>query len=368
MPNGYVQLAGGYPGGQMEAQGGQPFLPPQMQQTVVPQPTQLGLPPQMAFNPQLPPEQGHIPVSQLPQQQQQFTQMRQIPQQGQFFSPQQQAGLQPQYGQQQAQQAPIDLNTRLVGQNIPAELQGRTLGEAIAIHNGLRQVHLQSMAQQPSQGQQQVQQQQVQQPTAPGQGQQTAWDWKNPSASVGQVVDEKNQVLLQRIESMLAPSLQATASAAIQNARNTVAQEFGPIFTQLEPLVLQRLQGSDPRALSNPTMWRLAADSIYGEMSRRGQIQPQQQQPQQVPQVGGMFPAQHVQQFGQPLPNLNGFFSEQPNQGGPGAQGVQLTQAELHAAAVMNQTPEQYAAWKGGVPVNQSVIQQPMQYRMGRMG
>lgn len=355
MANGYQVMGGGYDAA-IQGQPGQQqvLLPPQLQQqTQLGQPAANNLPPQMQQF-----DQGGYAASQVPQDVRQFSQMRQLPPQQQpgqqQYTPQQQQQI-AQYGfQPQQQQAPqgLDLNTRLTGPNIPQELQGRTVGEAIAIHNGLRQIHLQSMAGQP-QAQQQTQfQPQNQQGNQQQQAgtQQPAWDWRNPQEAIGRVVDERLNGAMNRIEGMLAPVVQRTAIDGIKQARDTVAGEFGPqLFAQLEPAILQRLQGVDPRTLANPDSWRLAADSLLGAATRRGAFQPQ-------PTVPGGFQPQQVGFQQQPMPNLNSFFSEQPNQGGPGAQGVQLTQNEIQAAYLMGQTPEAYAAWKGGVPVNQAAM------------
>lgn len=343
LPNGYVQMGGGY---EQAVQGGNPQQ--QQQVPMPPQMTQLGQPAQQDLLPPQMQDQNYTQIPQMPQRQasmnQYAGQMRQIPQQGQFQSPQQQAGMQqPVAVHQQPQlQNGIDLEQRVYGNHIPPELQGRTVREIIAMNTGLRQIHLNGLANQP---QQVVQQPNVTQQQPNQQGTQQVWDWRNPEASIGKVVDTRIQQLESKLEQILAPMAQDNAVGRIQSTRDMIAREFGPVFSQIEPLVLQKLQGADPRTLTNPEAWRIAADSVIGQASRRGLLQPSQQQQQ----TGG-YPQQQVGMQQNPVPNLNSFYSEVPNQGGPGTQGVALTQQERFAASAMQMSEADYAAWKGGVP------------------
>lgn len=338
-PPGYRQMGGGYQDSVQQAQQqGQPQY--QTQLGVGAQPAQQYAP----FPGQI---QGSMPVPPPPQQQ--------VPQQ-QWQGPGPQPGLQPgQQGQflaqpwqqpgQQPQQQPqgVDLTQRLSGPNVPAELQGRSVAEVIALNQGLRQMHLQNFGaqapQQPAAAQQPVRQQ----PVAEGQ-QQPSWDWRNPDASVERVME---RVIDQRLGPMLAPVLQQTSLQGMQTARNAAAAAIGPqVFAAVEPQIIQRLQGINPQALQNPETWRLAAAAIIGDAVIQQGRNPQGAQ--QQPQNGGLFPAQAVQPGANPLPNLGSFFSEQPNQGGPGAQGAQLSPEQQWAAQQLGMNPADYAAWMGG--------------------
>lgn len=342
-PNGYVQLAGGYDAATQQGQQQVQTQQPAPVQTPLGQPVQVPmLPPQLAFEQQSPLAQQFLPGQQPPQQQ--------------VGQPVQQLGL-PFPQQQQQQPAPqgIDLNARVVGQNIPQELQGRTVGEIISIANGLRQVHMQSLQ---NGGQTQQAPPATPQQQAPAQQQSTqqasTFDWRKPEESIGRVVEERvGRVLQDQLAPMLQPIAAQGAMAGVTAARNQVAAEIGPSYQQLEPLVLQRLQGIDPRALTSPETWRIAARVAIGDLALAPRPQQQQQVQQQYqPQYPqpGLYPAQQVQPGQSPLPNLNGFFTEQPNQGGPGPTAPQLTQQQLAAAAAMNMTAADYQAWSGGVP------------------
>lgn len=350
---GYRQLGGGYeqaiqqnqqpqqqfqnPMQQQQPAQGQNGLPPQMQQ---PQ-TQLGQPAQVAPSfQQAPPDRGWTPPPPLQQQQPQGQPQQQFQQQQQQPSPQ--------LPSPQQQPQGVDLNQRVVGQNIPPELQGRTVGEVIAIANGLRQVHLQSIAQPQQQPVPQQQPAPQQQPQAGQQQQPQAWDWRNPMPQIQDAASRAvREVFQQEISPMLAPVVQNNHIQQAQNARNTVAQQIGvQRFAQLEPLIYQKLQGIDPRALLDPRTWEVAAHAAAGQLA----LAPQNQQPQTLPPQNqpGMYPANGQQYIQQPIPNLNGFYSEAPNQGGPGPQPQQLTAQELWAANAMGQSPADYMAWKGG--------------------
>lgn len=358
---GFKQLPGGYPYSPGYVPPGQAPQQQQQWQPLQPQ-TQLGMPSQVApptF--QQPPIQDGYPSSQIPQPPQQQPQYQQVPQQ-------QVPQFQPPAPQFQAPPAGVDLNQRVGGPNVPAELQGRTVGELISIHNGLRQAHLASLQQpQPQQFQpvppiQQVPQQQAGVPTV----QPNQFDWRNPRESIANVVSE---VLQRDLMPALAPTLQATNMQQVNTARNQVAQEIGPqLYAQLEPHILRNLQGIDPRALLNAETWRVAARATYGDLmlsqGRNGQ-QPQQQQfgfPVQQGQPNPQQPGVYYQPQtanGQPMPNLNGFFTEQPNQGGPtGQQGVRLTPFEDYTRRAMGLDEATYIAWKGGVP---TTMNQPAQ-------
>lgn len=383
-PPGYRQMGGGYDAAVSEAnqRAGLPQPNLQMQPQSAPQ-FNGALPPQMAggFNA---PMDSISPLAQLQQMQQQVPVIQQ--QQQQQAAPQQQAGQQPgqmplrfgdmprnlqqfqanQWAQQNLQQLPgnglppqmqqqqqvpagIDINTRLGGPNIPPALQGRTLGEAVAIFNGMQQSHMQMMAAQQQQQAPVQQQGPVAQPPAPQQNgaqMQNGWDWRDPAGSTQRVIAPMLDSLTQKIETALAPVTQQSSLNAIQAAMQQASAEIGPQFTQYGAQILQRLQGADPRSLSNPQVWRVAAESVIGAAALAASRQ--QQQPVQYAQNGapGLYPAQVVQPGQQPLPNLNSFYTEQPYQGGPGAQGaVQLTPQQQWAAQAMGMSQADYAAW-----------------------
>lgn len=361
--NGYVQMGGGYEDAVTQAQRGQQPAQQQVQyqpqgqqpQQVVYQPA-----PQQQFQPQPQPQvwapgQGVMPqdgysVQHIPPQQQVPLQQQRQP------FPQQLAPWQQQPLPQQIP-AGVDLSQRLSGPGIPPELQGRTVQELVAIHNGLRQVHIQNLSHQQPVQQNQVPVQQGIQQVLPGQHQQAGqWDWRNPAASTRAVVSEViDQAITEKLGPMLAPLQQQSAMTSIQAARSQAVAQIGPqLFAQLEPLINQSLQGSNPTALMNPQMWVVAAERALGQMQlqqARGGPQAQPQNGVQYTQQGpGVYPVQQVAAGQQPLPNLNGFYTEQPNQGGPGvAMTGQLSQAQLGAASAMGMTPAVYAAWLGGV-------------------
>lgn len=342
LPNGSIVMPGGYDqaiqvanNGQPVMQQGQPMMQQQVQQQVPVQQvplTQLGQPAAFA-----PTGQPLIPNQVSPLQPGQQVQ-QQVPQQ-QFQLP---ANL------------PADLNARLYGQNIPAELQGRTVGEVIGIANGLRQVHLNGQLQAPARPAQ------TQVPALPVQGQPAqnlGFNWTKPDESIGRVVDEKLTAFEQRLAPMFQPLIQQGAVTAAQSARDTVARET-PGFAQLEPMVLARMQGLPADQYASADAWRIATRVVIGDLAIRGAGQPQGQQVQQVqnqqaPQ-GQPGPAvvnapQFVQQGQSPLPNLNGFYTEPPFQGGQGPQGAQMSQNQMNAAAAMGMTNADYMAWAGGV-------------------
>jgi hypothetical protein len=339
-PNGYVQLPGGYD----DARGApQSQAQPQRQY-----PTQLGQPAQQSQQQQPLFSDSQSPLQGLP------------PNVGPQSQPVPQ--LQPQQPLPQSQQpnqipAQADLNARVIGANIPPELQGRSIGEIIGMVNGLRQVHLQTLQQvpqpqaQPQNNQPGQAQPQIQVQPQNGQPAPQTFDWRRPEESIGRVVGEQiNRVIDQRF----GPMLQQNQGLASDRARNIAAAELGPSFATLEPMILQRLSGIDPAALSNPETWRVAARVAIGdlmvEQARRVSQQPQTQPQYAQPGQPGIYPTQQTQPGASPLPNLNGFFTESPSQGGPGPQGVQLTPQQRAASAAMGMSEADYSAWLVGVP------------------
>lgn len=365
---GFVQMPGGYGDAIAAANGGQapqaapsnipaPSMPwqqaappTQYGQPLPPQPQtpQFAMPPQ-GWNPNGGPGPGYQP------------QQPQLPQ-----SPQNQPWMQQPVPQPQNQpwnangpqfQLPggpgVDLNTRLSGPGVPPELQGRTMAEVISIHNGLRNVHLQALAgggQQPAP----IQQQTPAPVAAPVAG--DGWDWKNPGGSTEKVVEKVvTRLFNEQLAPMLAPMREQSAISGIQGARAQAAAQIGPQrFAQLEASINQSLHGIDPRALMNPQTWIVAAERAAGEMVLRGQQFPGQQgQGQQPGGWGsngqpGMYPAQVVQPGQQPMPNLNTFWSETPNQGGPGVPQLAMTPLQMQVADAMGMPHAQYMAWAGG--------------------
>lgn len=348
-PSNYRQMGGGYEQAVQQAQQqGQPQHPTQLGVGALPAPQYSPFPGQVQGSmPVPPPPQQQVPQQQgVPQQQYQGPGPQPgVPQgqQGQFLA---QPWQQPQQQIPQQQSQGVDLTQRLAGPNVPAELQGRTIAEVITLNQGLRQMHLQNFGAQ-QQGQPTQQQPHGLQPPAgraqqPDGQQPPAWDWRNPRESVRAAVGE---VIQEQLGPMLAPVLQQTSLQSMQTARNAAAAAIGPqVFAAVEPQIIQRLQGIDPRALQNPETWRLAAAAIIGDHVIQQGRAPQGQQPQN----GGLFPAQAVPPGANPLPNLGSFFSEQPNQGGPGAQGAQLTPEQQWAATQLGMSPADYAAWMGG--------------------
>lgn len=249
----------------------------------------------------------------------------------------------------------LSLDTRLSGQGVPSELQGRSLGEVMHMYDRMRNIVLDRAAspsgvptapmQRP-----QAQPQQQSQPQPQGQPQQqTGWDWKNPQASIAAVVQQE----LAGLQQSLQPVLQQTSQMAVKAARDSIAAEVGPSFAHYEPLVLAQLQGADPQLLQNPQMWRLALQSVVGELALKGQA-PQIQRPMQPAPAQGAQPwtqpAQAVPFAGvQPMPNLNSFWTEQPTHGAPST-APQLTPTQKWAADAMGMSVSDYLAWSGGIP------------------
>jgi hypothetical protein len=266
----------------------------------------------------------------------------------QHAQPQTQPGQQfvPQQPQQPPQQIPagIDPNTILQGPQFPPELQGVTLGQAINLYGGMRNLvlGLQQRAQQQHVPQQQVPQPQPQQQPQQQPGQQPpAFDWRNPAPGIAAIVG-------QLLDDRLAPVTQQAALQGAATARNVVAQELGVHrFAQLEPVLMQYLQGATPQDLANPELWRVAARTALGEMALRGQQTPQQMQPAAQP-YGGATPFRPGMQ--NPAPPLQSFFTETPQAGAQVQTGVTLSPAEMWFADQMGVAYNDYAAYKGGVP------------------
>lgn len=376
-PAGYVQLGGGYqpnpPQGvpvQQAQQQGMPQMPQQQGQM-----QQAPALPQMPWTPPGPqgaPLDGAPPpqFQQQPQRQPQPQQFQQAPMQQPQYAPQTVPGpwspampqqpqpgqypSQPQFYQAPPQQPQLDPNARLSGPSVPPELQGKTVSEALGIYSGMRQVTLQSIQNRPQPQMQPQQQpnpfpQQQGLPGLPGQQpQQGGWDWRNPQAEIARVVQEQ----LAPVQQMLQPIVMRSQLDSVKAARDSIAQQIGPQFASIEPQVIERLRGADPQQLSNPEMWRVATQSVVGEMALRGQLPQGPVQQQQQPQFNQWLqPAQRPQPGQQPLPNLNGFFTEQPQSGMPmGSQPGQLTQNQLWAAQAMGMNPQDYSAWSAGVP------------------
>jgi hypothetical protein len=247
---------------------------------------------------------------------------------------------------QPQQPTPLQLSAETIidGPGVPNELRGRTWGEISRVYEGLRNLALQSRNAPPIP--QPPMQQPVAQPAAPAAQPQvdSATFWRDPVASVRQVVA---QAVAETVGQQLAPVTQQAVNNQILAARNQVAQEIGPAAYQaLEQDVMASLQGVDPRTLVDPAMWRVAVNNAAGQRALRGQALPARQQPAAA--QPGTFAPQTVQPGANPVPNLNGFFSESPN-GGARTQGTQLSQEQMQAADAMQMTHAQYAAWLGGI-------------------
>jgi hypothetical protein len=355
-PGGYVQAGPGYEAATQAAQAAQPGQPQQMQH-----PTQLGMPAPQAIPPGLMGSEGVSPLSQVQPYISQQGLRPQAPVMPQGANPVQQGhpaqyGLQQpyQYNQPQAQPQNTDpLQQPIYDPRLPPELQGKSYAQLAQMNQGLRQLHLQQSMQTPVQ-QGNVQTPSAQAPAAPAAAPagQVQFNWAKPDESIGRIVEDKVGALL---DQKLGPVVQQGQMSQAQNARNTVAAEI-PNYAQLEPYILRRMEGMPASDLANPDTWRVAARVVIGDLAlgahaqqQRGQVQQTPQQPT-VPQYQGVYPAQFVQPGAQPVPNLNGFFTEQPTQGGPGPQGVQLTPAQRNVAAAMGMSDADYIAWGAGVP------------------
>lgn len=284
--------------------------------------------------------------------------------QGPTFNPQQP-------GQQPQQQPPVQMGEQTVldGPGVPAELRGRTWAEMSRIYSGLRDIALRANNQQIPQPQPVPQPQPQVQPQAqpggqwgqppvqqqPGQQQPGSFSQadflRNPADATRTMIQHELQQAIQTVLlPALAPLNAQTNQLGMQSAVSTVAAEVGHArFQAMLPAIHEQLRGVDPRALTNPEMWRIAARSVAGNYALQGQPIPGTQQPH--PTFGtpaGGYPVQIVQQ--NPIPGLGSFFSEQPGQAGQnGANGIVLSPAEKAAARAMEMTESDYAAWKGGV-------------------
>lgn len=357
----FVPAGQGYDAAVAAAQGQQ-----QVQQYV--HPTQLGQPAQQALPSGMMGAESVSPLSLVPPNVagQQPRQPQQQP------SPQHQLGQPYQYVQPGSQNQQVDpLAQPIYDPRLPAELQGKSFVELARMNQGLRSLHLQQATApaQPSTPTQQPAQPIVQSTATQAPGQPTPFNWAKPDESIGKIVEDKIGAMETRLAQALQPLQQQGVMQQAQIARNQVALEV-PNFQALEPHIFRRLEGIPPADLANPETWRVAARVAIGDLAiaahqaqGRQQVQPQQVQPQQtpqnpgVPQYQGVFPAQQVPNGGQPMPNINGFqnfFSETPNQGGPGPQGgAQLSQAQRNAAAAMGMSEADYSAWTVGVPARQ---------------
>lgn len=243
----------------------------------------------------------------------------------------------------------LDPNMRLTGPNVPNELQGRTVAEVIALYGGMRNAIMQYVSQPqtpPAPGA-------VAPPQAPaaqpGQAQPEGWDWRNPVPAIQATVrDTVREIIQNEVGPALAPVIQQGNQAAIVGAMQQVAAEVGPAFTTVQARVMQMLQGADPRQLANPQIWRTAANAAIGEAYTQGQLAPRQQGAPMAPAAQPQYPVP------QPIPNQwapppsQSFFTEQPG-AGAGVPPVGLSAKELEVARAMGKTPDEYAAWKGGI-------------------
>lgn len=335
--------AGGFPqGGQQTLPAPHPTMPwgQQPQQQPVPQQQQQVFPGQQGW-----------PQQQQPMQQQQQQVHPTVP----FGDPN--APM-----QQQQQQQPPALHPNTViqaGPGIPPELVGRTLGQAFGIYSALATDYV---TRNPVRGGQPQQQQQQQQP-----GQQTQQQ-QQPPRQPGQISDGSKQFFADpdaymsaRDEKLIAkfreelnnnPATQAAQRTQFQTAAEQAARQV-PDFFNLRPYMEPILASANPATLTDPQTWIGIADLARGRAMRAGQYQPPQpqtQQPTQQPQQQG---------WGQPGPMSVpaaavpawSFFTEGPTASGNTATGApaQLTAAQQEAAQKFGMSPEQYAAWNGGV-------------------
>lgn len=301
------------------------------------------------YNPQ---QQGASAPPPMPQAMQQFAQpagpIGQPIEPGSIPMPQTQQPAAPQTPQPQAAPAGLDPNTRLSGPGIPPELQGRTVAEALHQYSGMRQVVMQ-MVPGPQQAAPlpglprpvaQPQPERVAQPAGPAAGP-VAWDWRNPEQSMRQAIGAE-------LDSRLAPFIQDRQTVAIAGARTAMIAEFGPVWTQLEPMIRERLQGADADALQNPQIWKVATEAVVGQLAMQAAARGAMPG-SPATQGGPVTAAPQMQAPGQqPMPNLNGFFTEAPRVGAPVAAGLQLSAQQEWVRGQMGMTAEDYYAWSGG--------------------
>lgn len=332
---GWQQVPGGYGQNGQNAQQLPPGLSAMQQNSNF-----NALPPQMGGNPL---ESQQSPLAFVPPN---------VPQQRQVQQQQMMQQQQPN-GPMVQQPSGVGINARLDGQDVPLQYRGRPVGEVLQMLEGMRQFHFQQQQNQPQRTQPgQGQQQNAGQPQQGAEQQQPGWDWKKPDESIARVVDQRVgaqiEGLFNRLQPMLAPVAASNLMNEAQNARQSAANQIGrERYAQLEPAIMDFLKGADPTSLTNPATWTAAARYVIGDLAMRG-VQVPMGQTQNGHQPGA-FPVQQVGQIQNPSPNLNSFFSEQPNQGGVGPQGLQLSGEQMAMAQAMNIAPADFAAWAQGL-------------------
>lgn len=322
----------------------QPYFPPpqQQQQPQQPSPSQQIYPNQPQFAPawqggqQIQPGQQQQQQPALPWQQQRQQQQPQVP-----------------YGTGPAasQQVQFDQQGRMFGPGLPQELQGKTMAEAVQLYGMMRQGYIATQAQQRQQQPQQPQPTPTQQGQIQAQARPTS-PWTDPEGFFGRIIEEK-------LSAALAPVTQATFEDQIGRTRDQIAAAY-PIYAQVEPQVLQKLQGLPPETLTNPEAWKLALSAVLGERQlqpqRNGQPQPQQNGQPQLPWGSPMPIAQLPWQQAQQPQAHQSFFTESPSavmQGGyaPGDQPLQgqyqLTPQQKEVARRFGMTEQQYLQGMG---------------------
>lgn len=254
----------------------------------------------------------------------------------------------------------VDANQVIqAGPGVPPELVGRTVGQAFQIYSALATEWIRrtpqgggTQAPPPAPGQPAPAQpnQPGAQPPA-GQPAQGGDFWRDPQGNIARIVREQ-------VQQQLAPVTQATQEQEVIRARD-IAVAGIPDVHQLWPTIVATLQGVDPAGLTDPRIWERAADMARGQLMKTGQYRPVA-----APAPNGAPPAPNNQPYTQAggRPNIPGgmpgaavlpqvaFFTESPST--PGAGGPYnpgLTAEEANVAQKFGMSPQDYAAWKGGV-------------------
>lgn len=239
------------------------------------------------------------------------------------------------------------------GPGVPAELIGRTVGQAFQIYSALATEWIRRT---PQGGGTQAP------PAAPGQpapatpqapgapvAPQAADFWRDPVGNITRIVSEQ-------VNRAVAPANAAAQETEVIRARDIAAAGI-PDIQQLWPGIVQTLSAADPGALTDPKIWERAADMVRGSMMRAGTYRNSGPAPAAPaapnngpftaaggrPSIPGGMPGAVV------LPQV-AFFTEGPST--PGAGGPYnpgLSAEEAMVAQKFGMSPQDYAAWKGGV-------------------
>lgn len=242
------------------------------------------------------------------------------------------------------------------GPGVPAELVGRTVGQAFQIYSALatewiRRTPQGGGTQAPPPAPGAPAPAQPNQP-APGAPRPAAGDfWRDPEANIQRIVEAT-------VARAVAPANAAAQEQEVVRARD-IAIAGIPDVQQLWPTMVAALQGVDPSGLTDPRVWERAADMARGQLMKQGQYRPvAPAAPNGAPPApnnqpftaAGGRPSIPGNQPGAAILPQTAFFTESPST--PGAGGPYnpgLSADEANVAQKFGMSPQEYAAWKGGV-------------------